>query len=107
MCQCQLSGTLYPESPTVDNGSKGNGWVQLDAGSPPIYMVFDLYFADLAAMEADPTRTLYVLDVRDPVEFRAGTRPGGCEHATRQRQGPGPRGKEAGRRQCRMRPKKM
>jgi rhodanese-related sulfurtransferase len=32
--------------------------------------------ADLAAMEADPARTLYVLDVRDPVEYRAGTRPG-------------------------------
>ena len=32
--------------------------------------------ADLAAMEADPSRTLYVLDVRDPVEFRAGTRAG-------------------------------
>jgi rhodanese-related sulfurtransferase len=30
----------------------------------------------LAAMEADTTRTLYVLDVRDPVEYRAGTRPG-------------------------------
>lgn len=32
--------------------------------------------AALAAMEADPSRTLYVLDVRDPVEYRAGTRPG-------------------------------
>jgi quinol monooxygenase YgiN len=33
--------------------------VQADAGSPPVYMVFDLYFADLAAMEAalaTPTR---------------------------------------------------
>lgn len=34
-CQCQLTPTLYPESPTVDNGVKGNGWVQLDAGSWP------------------------------------------------------------------------
>ena len=32
--------------------------------------------AALAAMEADAFRTLYVLDVRDPVEFAAGTRPG-------------------------------
>jgi rhodanese-related sulfurtransferase len=32
--------------------------------------------AALAAMEADAGRTLYVLDVRDPVEVRAGTRPG-------------------------------
>ncbi len=32
--------------------------------------------AALAAMEADASRTLYVLDVRDPVEYRAGTRPG-------------------------------
>lgn len=33
--------------------------VQSDAGAPPIYMVFDLYFADLASMEAalaTPTR---------------------------------------------------
>lgn len=33
--------------------------VQADAGSPPIYVVFDLHFADLAAMEAalaTPTR---------------------------------------------------
>jgi len=29
--------------------------------------------AALAAMEADASRTLYVLDVRDPVEFRAGS----------------------------------
>jgi rhodanese-related sulfurtransferase len=32
--------------------------------------------ATLAVMEADPSRTLYVLDVRDPVEYAAGTRPG-------------------------------
>ena len=32
--------------------------------------------AQLAAFEADPTRTLYVLDVRDPPEFRADHRPG-------------------------------
>ena len=32
--------------------------------------------AGLAAMEADGTRTLYVLDVRDPVEIAIGTRPG-------------------------------
>ncbi len=32
--------------------------------------------ADLAALEADKTRTLYVLDVRDPSEYRAGHRPG-------------------------------
>ena len=32
--------------------------------------------AALAAMEADTSRSLYVLDVRDPVEFRTGTRPG-------------------------------
>jgi rhodanese-related sulfurtransferase len=32
--------------------------------------------AALAAMEADGSRTLYVLDVRDPVEFRAGSRAG-------------------------------
>ena len=32
--------------------------------------------AQLAAFEADPTRTLYVLDVRDPAEFRADHRPG-------------------------------
>jgi rhodanese-related sulfurtransferase len=31
---------------------------------------------DLTRFEDDPTRTLYVLDVRDPVEFRAGHRPG-------------------------------
>ena len=31
---------------------------------------------DLAAWEADGTRTLYVLDVRDPSEYRAGHRPG-------------------------------
>jgi rhodanese-related sulfurtransferase len=31
---------------------------------------------DLTRFEEDPTRTLYVLDVRDPVEFRAGHRPG-------------------------------
>lgn len=30
----------------------------------------------LAALEADPSRTLYVLDVRDPAEFRAWHRPG-------------------------------
>jgi rhodanese-related sulfurtransferase len=32
--------------------------------------------AELAAFEADPSRTLYVLDVRDPVEFKAGHRAG-------------------------------
>jgi rhodanese-related sulfurtransferase len=32
--------------------------------------------AQLAAFEADPARTLYVLDVRDPPEFRAEHRPG-------------------------------
>jgi rhodanese-related sulfurtransferase len=32
--------------------------------------------AGLAALEADGSRTLYVLDVRDPVEFRAGSRAG-------------------------------
>ena len=32
--------------------------------------------AQLAAFEADATRTLYVLDVRDPPEFRAGHRAG-------------------------------
>ena len=32
--------------------------------------------AALAAMEADPSRSLYVLDVRDPTEYRTGTRPG-------------------------------
>src|SRR5580658_7012639 len=32
--------------------------------------------AELAAFEADPTRTLYVLDVRDPSEYRAGHRMG-------------------------------
>jgi rhodanese-related sulfurtransferase len=31
---------------------------------------------DLARFEDDPGRTLYVLDVRDPAEFRAGHRPG-------------------------------
>jgi rhodanese-related sulfurtransferase len=31
---------------------------------------------DLSRFEDDPERTLYVLDVRDPVEFRAGHRPG-------------------------------
>ena len=31
---------------------------------------------DLTRFEDDPNRTLYVLDVRDPVEFRAGHRPG-------------------------------
>ena len=31
---------------------------------------------ELAGFEADPGRTLYVLDVRDPAEFRAGHRPG-------------------------------
>ena len=31
---------------------------------------------ELAAFEADPDRTLYVLDVRDPAEFRAGHRKG-------------------------------
>jgi rhodanese-related sulfurtransferase len=31
---------------------------------------------DLTRFEEDPDRTLYVLDVRDPVEFRAGHRPG-------------------------------
>ncbi len=31
---------------------------------------------ELAAFEADPTRTLHVLDVRDPAEFQAGHRPG-------------------------------
>ncbi len=31
---------------------------------------------DLARFEDDPDRTLYVLDVRDPSEFRAGHRPG-------------------------------
>lgn len=31
---------------------------------------------DLARFEDDPLRTLYVLDVRDPTEFRAGHRPG-------------------------------
>ena len=30
----------------------------------------------LAGFEADPSRTLYVLDVRDPSEYRAGHRPG-------------------------------
>jgi quinol monooxygenase YgiN len=40
-------------------GVKLRRLVQADAGSPPIYMVFDLYFADLAAMDAalaTPTR---------------------------------------------------
>lgn len=32
--------------------------------------------AALAALEADPSRTLYVLDVRDPLEFAALSRPG-------------------------------
>jgi rhodanese-related sulfurtransferase len=32
--------------------------------------------AELAAFEADPIRTLYVLDVRDPSEYRAGHRMG-------------------------------
>ena len=32
--------------------------------------------ADLRGLEADKSRTLYVLDVRDPQEFRAGHRPG-------------------------------
>ena len=32
--------------------------------------------AELAAFEQDGSRTLYVLDVRDPPEFRAGHRPG-------------------------------
>jgi rhodanese-related sulfurtransferase len=31
---------------------------------------------DLTRFEEDPDRTLYVLDVRDPAEFRAGHRPG-------------------------------
>ena len=31
---------------------------------------------DLDGFEEDPERTLYVLDVRDPAEFRAGHRPG-------------------------------
>jgi rhodanese-related sulfurtransferase len=31
---------------------------------------------DLARFEDDPNRTLYVLDVRDPAEYRAGHRPG-------------------------------
>jgi rhodanese-related sulfurtransferase len=31
---------------------------------------------DLERFEEDPERTLYVLDVRDPAEFRAGNRPG-------------------------------
>ena len=31
---------------------------------------------DLTRFEDDPDRTLYVLDVRDPLEFRAGHRPG-------------------------------
>ena len=31
---------------------------------------------DLSRFEDDPDRSLYVLDVRDPVEFRAGHRPG-------------------------------
>ncbi|WP_239992340.1 rhodanese-like domain-containing protein [Rhodopila globiformis] len=31
---------------------------------------------DLSRFEDDPDRTLYVLDVRDPAEFRAGHRPG-------------------------------
>ncbi len=31
---------------------------------------------DLARFEEDPDRTLYVLDVRDPMEYRAGHRPG-------------------------------
>ncbi len=31
---------------------------------------------DLSRFEDDPDRTLYVLDVRDPTEFRAGHRPG-------------------------------
>ncbi len=33
--------------------------VQADAGTPPVYMVFDLYFDDIAAMDAalaSPTR---------------------------------------------------
>jgi uncharacterized protein (TIGR02118 family) len=40
-------------------GVKLRRLVQADEGSPPLYMVFDLYFADLAAMEAalaTPTR---------------------------------------------------
>ncbi len=32
--------------------------------------------AELSRFEMDPHRTLYVLDVRDPAEFRAGYRPG-------------------------------
>jgi rhodanese-related sulfurtransferase len=32
--------------------------------------------AELAAMQADGSRTLYLLDVRDPTEFRAAHRPG-------------------------------
>jgi rhodanese-related sulfurtransferase len=38
--------------------------------------VRELSPAELSALEADPTRTLYVLDVRDPSEYRAGHRKG-------------------------------
>ncbi len=37
--------------------------------------VREITVAQLAAFEADATRTLYVLDARDPSEFRAGHRP--------------------------------
>ena len=40
-------------------GVKLRRLVQADEGSPPLYMVFDLYFADLLAMDAalaTPTR---------------------------------------------------
>ena len=45
---------------------------------------------DLARLEDDPDRTLYVLDVRDPAEFRAGHRPGSV-NATRRATGAGDR----------------
>ena len=38
--------------------------------------VREISAAQLAAHEADTSRTLYVLDVRDPSEYRAGHRPG-------------------------------
>jgi quinol monooxygenase YgiN len=50
----QMSGPVLAAIATYPGiqGVKLRRLVQADAGAPPVYMVFDLYFEDVAAMDA-------------------------------------------------------
>lgn len=50
-CQCQLTASQYPESPTVDNTTKGSNWPELDGGAVP----FGLTKGKLEAVFQVPT----------------------------------------------------